>query len=96
MNEFETNQKEVISILKDFLNRTQDGEQVVNEFTINIAEKFALTQEQRCAVKIALSYLDMIHHTLGEFPEGYTGITINLITRIVTKDWSGVEEMLKD
>ena len=96
MNEFETNQKEVISILKDFLNRTQDGETVVDEFTNNIAEKFALTQEQRCAVKIALSYLSMIHHTLGEFPEGCVGITINLIARIVTKDWSGVEEMLKD
>ena len=96
MTELEIYQDEVCGMMPDFLNRTLDGETVVDEFTNRFAEKFALTQEQRCAVKIALSYLDMIHHSFGDWPEDYVGITINLITRIVTKDWSGVEEMLKD
>jgi len=96
MIEFEIYQKEVCGMMPDFLNRTLDGEQVVNEFTNRFAEKFALTQEQRCAVKIALRYLDMIHHSFGDWPEGYVGITINLITHILLKDWEGVEGMLND
>jgi len=96
MNEFEIYQKEVISILKDFLNSTLDGNVMVDTTTDLIAKKFALTQEQRCAVKIALSYMDMVHHSFGDWPEGYVGITGNLITHIVLKDWDGVEQMLDD
>jgi len=96
MTEYEIYQKEVISIMTDFLNRTIDGETNVDDTTDRLAKKFALTQEQRAAAKIALSYMDMVHHTLGDWPEGYVGITINLITHIVLKDWQGVEDMLND
>lgn len=96
MTEFEIYQKEVCGIMPSFLNRTQDGEQVVDEFTSSFADKFALRQEQRCAVKIVLAYLDMIHHTIGDFPEGFVSITINLISHILIDDWNGVESMLKD
>ena len=65
MNEFEIYQKEVCGMMPDFLNRTQDGETVVDEFTTRFAEKFALTQEQRCAVKICLIHLYKINHTIG-------------------------------
>lgn len=40
--------------------------------------------------------MDMVHHTFCEYPEGFVGITINLITHIVLKDWDGVEQMLDD
>ena len=96
MNEFEVYQQEVCGIMPDFLNRTLQGATVVNEFTDVFSKKFALTQEQRCAVKMALSYMDMVRHSFGDFPEGCVGITINLITHIVLKDWDGVEQMLND
>lgn len=96
MTEFEIYQKSVCGMMPDFLNRTMDGEAVVDEFTERFAKKFALGQEQRCAVKMALAYLDMTHHSFGDWPEGYVGIIINLITHILLKDWDGVEQMLKD
>ena len=96
MTEFEIYQKEVCGMMPDFLNRTKDGEAVVDEFTERFAKKFALGQEQRCAVKMALAYMDMIHHSFGDWPEEYVGITINLITHVLLKDWDGVERMLND
>jgi hypothetical protein len=96
MNEFEIYRKEAISFMTDFLNRTMDGEQVVNEFTNRFAEKFALTQEQRCAVKIALVQLSMLQIHYGEVPDCFAGIAVNLITHILLKDWEGVEGMLND
>lgn len=89
-------QKEVCVIMLDFLKRTLDGEEVVDEFTNRFAEKFALTQEQRCAAKIALAQLSMLQIHYGEVPDCFIGITINLITHILLKDWQGVEEMLSD
>lgn len=96
MTELEFYQEEVCGIMPDFLNRTQDGERVVDEFTNCFAEKFALGQEQRCAVKIVLHYLDVICHTVGDFPEDYVGEAINLISHILIKDLDGVEYMLND
>ena len=96
MTEFEIYLKEVSSMMSDFLNRTMDGEAVVDEFTERFAKKFALGQEQRCAVKMALAYMDMIHHSFGDWPEGYVGITINLITHVLLRDWDGAEWMLND
>lgn len=96
MAEYEIYQEAVCSIILDFLNRTMEGETVVDEFTERFAKKLALGQEQRCAVKMALAYMDMIHHSFGDWPEGYVGITINLITHVLLKDWDGVEDMLKD
>lgn len=96
MTEFEIYRNEAISFMTDFLNRTMYGEQVVDEFTNRFAEKFALTQEQRCTVKIALAQLSMLQIHYGEVPDGFAGIAINLISHILIKDWDGVEEMLKD
>lgn len=50
MNEFEIYRKAVISELNGFLNCTLAGD-VINATTDLLAKKFALTQEQRCAVK---------------------------------------------
>lgn len=96
MNEFEIYRQEVISIVKDFLNRTMEGEENINDTTDRIAKKFALTQEQRCAVKMSLGYLSMINIAYGEIKEGFVGIAINLITHIVLKDWDGAEAMMND
>ena len=96
MNEIEIYRKEVCGIMPDFLNRTLDGEIVVNEFTNRFAEKFALTQEQRCVVKIVLAQLSMLQIHYNELPDRFVGIAINLITRILLKDWNGVEKMLND
>lgn len=96
MTEYEIYQKEVISIMTDFLNRTLDGETNVDDTTDRLARKFALTQEQRAAVKITLGNLSMVNTSYGELKDGFVGIAINLITHIVLKDWQGVEDMLND
>ena len=96
MTEYEIYQKEVISIMIDFLNRTIDGETNVDDTTDRLAKKFALTQEQRAAVKITLGNLSMVNTSYGELKDGFVGIAINLITHIVLKDWQGVEDMLND
>lgn len=96
MNEYEIYQKEVISIMTDFLNRTIEGEENISETTDRLARKFALTQEQRAAVKITLGNLSMVNTSYGELKDGFVGIAINLITHIVLKDWQGVEDMLND
>jgi len=96
MNEYEIYQKEVISIMTDFLNRTIEGEENIGDTTDSLARKFALTQEQRAAVKITLGNLSMVNTSYGELKDGFVGIAINLITHIVLKDWQGVEDMLND
>lgn len=96
MTEYEIYQKEVISIMTDFLNRTIEGEENIDDTTDRLARKFALTQEQRAAVKITLGNLSMVNTSYGELKDGFVGIAINLITHIVLKDWQGVENMLND
>ena len=96
MTEYEIYQKEVIAIMTDFLNRTIEGDVNIGDTTDRLARKFALTQEQRAAVKIALGYLSMVNIAYGELEDGFVGIAINLITHIVLKDWQGVEDMLND
>lgn len=96
MTEYEIYQKEVISIMTDFLNRTIEGEENIGDTTDRLARKFALTQEQRAAVKITLGNLSMVNTSYGELKDGFVGIAINLITHIVLKDWQGVEDMLND
>lgn len=96
MTEYEIYQREVIAIINDFLNRTIEGDVNIGDTTDRLACKFALTQEQRAAVKIALGYLSMVNIAYGELKAGFVGITINLITHIVLKDWQGVEDMLND
>jgi len=96
MNEYEIYQKEVISIMTDFLNHIIEGEENIGDTTDRLARKFALTQEQRAAVKITLGNLSMVNTSYGELKDGFVGIAINLITHIVLKDWQGVEDMLND
>ena len=96
MTEYEIYQKEVISIMTDFLNRTIEGEENIGDTTDRLARKFALTQEQRAAVKIVLGNLSMVNTAYGELKDGFIGIAINLITHIVLRDWQGVEDMLND
>ena len=96
MTEYEIYQKEVIAIMTDFLNRTIEGDVNIGDTTDRLARKFALTQEQRAAVKITLGNLSMVNTSYGELKDGFVGIAINLITHIVLKDWQGVEDMLND
>lgn len=94
--EFEIYQEAVISIMTDFLNDTQEGEDVVGEYTDKFAKRFALNQQQRCAVKVILSNLFMVQYSYGDIREGIVGININCITRIAMNDWNALDGMLDD
>lgn len=93
--EFESCLWEVCGILPDFLNNI-DEDGIVKATGDRLAKKFALTQEQRCTVMIAIASLRDVFHIIEDAPENAVGYTTNLITHIVLKDWDGVEQMLDD
>lgn len=95
MNEFEIYTEEVCKIMPDFLNNI-DEDSIVKETGDRIAKKFALTQEQRCAVKIVLANIANVYTITGETADPVVAYSINLITHIVLKDWDGVENMMND
>ena len=87
----------IAEVVTNFLNDCESGnENAVNEATDVLTKKFSLDIQQKAAMKIILSHMELAVHNIadGETLSHWVGLNVNIMARIAVKDWQDVIDRL--
>ena len=87
----------IAEVMTNFLNDCESGnENAVNEATDVLTKKFSLDIQQKAAMQIILSHMELAVHNIAdeETLSHWVGLNVNIMARIAVKDWQDVIDRL--